>query len=130
MVRIYEGGQPIDRGGNPCGQQDKEEDHWHEDVLSERYVGMLGSLLLWGDVAEGGIVARRLGLLLARGGINMGGGLGLDVNLDGDSDGVFRLVKGLIVAGNVGRKSDVVCTGEIELVPQLDYFDADEDVEK
>lgn len=91
---------------------------------------MFGSFLPWVDVVGGGVVARWLGLWLARGGRIMGGGLGLNVNLDGDSDGVSGLVKGRIVVGNVGRESDVVRMGDIELVAQFDYFDADEDVEK
>jgi hypothetical protein len=60
----------------------------------------------------------------------MGGRLGLNVDLDSDRDGVFVLVKGVVAGGDVGRQSDVVCTGEIELVSQFDYFDTDEDVEK
>lgn len=52
----------------------------------------------------------------------------MDVDFDCDGDSVVGMVKRVVVGGDIGRKSDMIGMRRIELMPEFDDFDTDEDI--
>jgi hypothetical protein len=54
--------------------------------------------------------------------------MGLNINIDRYGDSIVGMVKRVVVGGDVGRKSDVIGMRIVELMPESEDFDPDQDV--